>query len=173
LKVWLVKGSANHSAVCAVGKFKGTLDQKRCRLPPRSLRASPSSLPVGSPPVVDPVTEVPAHILLPPAHRHSTPTSPGVHLACEAPFRRWGSGYPDPPTFLFRRRRRRRSLFRIIHARGAIPNEMGPTRCRATPALNQSADEIGKGGGGGGVYSESYTREEEFIFTVGPTTAPL
>jgi len=40
------------------------------------------------------------------------------------------------------RRRRRRSLLRIIHARGAIPNEMGPTRCRATPALNQSADEI-------------------------------
>ena len=38
------------------------------------------------------------------------------------------------------RRRRRRSLLRIIHARGAIPNEMGPTRCRATPALNQSAD---------------------------------
>ena len=37
---------------------------------------------------------------------------------------------------------RRRSLLRIIHARGAIPNEMGPTRCRATPALNQSADEI-------------------------------
>ena len=27
-----------------------------------------------------------------------------------------------------RRRRRRRSLLRIIHARGAIPNEMGPTQ---------------------------------------------
>ena len=26
------------------------------------------------------------------------------------------------------------SLFRIVHARGAIPNEMGPTHCRATPA---------------------------------------
>jgi hypothetical protein len=36
-----------------------------------------------------------------------------------------------------RRRRRRRSLLRIIHARGAIPNEMGPTRCRATPALRR------------------------------------
>ena len=24
---------------------------------------------------------------------------------------------------------------------GAIPNEVGPARCRATPALNQSADE--------------------------------
>ena len=32
-------------------------------------------------------------------------------------------------------RRRRRSLLRIVHERGAIPNEMGPTRCRATPAL--------------------------------------
>ena len=31
--------------------------------------------------------------------------------------------------------RRRRSLFRIVYARGAIPNEMGPTHCRATPAL--------------------------------------
>ena len=31
--------------------------------------------------------------------------------------------------------RRRRSLFRIVHARGAIPNEVGQTRCRATPAL--------------------------------------
>jgi hypothetical protein len=39
------------------------------------------------------------------------------------------------------RRRRRRSLFRIVHARGAIPNEVGPTRSRATPALNQLADE--------------------------------
>ena len=38
-----------------------------------------------------------------------------------------------------RRRRRRRRLLRIVHARGAIPDEMGPTRCRATPALtNQS-----------------------------------
>ena len=87
-----------------------------------------------------------------------------------------------------RRRRRRRSLLRIIHARGAIPNEMGPTRCRATPALNQSADaglqvpavdlslpfapswtwcpggqtvSLAGGGGGGGVYLESYTREAE------------
>ena len=24
-------------------------------------------------------------------------------------------------------------LFRIVHARSAIPNEVGPTRCRATP----------------------------------------
>jgi hypothetical protein len=31
--------------------------------------------------------------------------------------------------------RRRRSSFRIVHARGAIPNEVGPTHCRATPAL--------------------------------------
>jgi hypothetical protein len=29
-----------------------------------------------------------------------------------------------------RRRRRRRSLFRFVHARGAIPNEVGPTRSR-------------------------------------------
>ena len=41
-----------------------------------------------------------------------------------------------------RRRRRRRSLLRIIHARGAIPNEMGPTRCRATPALNQGREAL-------------------------------
>ena len=27
------------------------------------------------------------------------------------------------------------SLFRIVHARGAIPNDVGPARCRATPAL--------------------------------------
>jgi hypothetical protein len=33
----------------------------------------------------------------------------------------------------WRRRRRRRSLFRIVHARGAIRNEVGPARCRATP----------------------------------------
>ena len=46
-----------------------------------------------------------------------------------------------PPAQPDRRRRRRRSLFRIAHARGAIPIEVGPTRCRATPALNQSADE--------------------------------
>ena len=26
------------------------------------------------------------------------------------------------------------SLFRIVHARGDIPNEVGPARCRATPA---------------------------------------
>ena len=32
-----------------------------------------------------------------------------------------------------RRRKRRRSFFRIVHARGAIPNEVGPARCRATP----------------------------------------
>ena len=31
----------------------------------------------------------------------------------------------------------RRSLFRIIHARGAIPNKVGPTRCHAKPAFNQ------------------------------------
>jgi hypothetical protein len=29
-----------------------------------------------------------------------------------------------------RRRRKRRTLFRIVHARGAIPNVVGPTRCR-------------------------------------------
>ena len=28
-----------------------------------------------------------------------------------------------------------RSLLKIVHARGAIPNEMGPTRCGATLAL--------------------------------------
>ena len=33
-----------------------------------------------------------------------------------------------------RRRRRRRILFRIVHAQGAIPDEVGPTRCRAKPA---------------------------------------
>jgi hypothetical protein len=37
-----------------------------------------------------------------------------------------------------RRRRRRRGLVRIVHARVAIPNEMGPTRCRATPALRRT-----------------------------------
>jgi hypothetical protein len=31
--------------------------------------------------------------------------------------------------------RRRRSLFRIVHAWGAIPNEMGLAHCCATPAL--------------------------------------
>ena len=30
---------------------------------------------------------------------------------------------------------RGRSSCRIVHARGAIPNQVGPTRCRATPAL--------------------------------------
>ena len=34
-----------------------------------------------------------------------------------------------------KRRGSQRSLFRIVYARGAIPNEAGPTRCRATPAL--------------------------------------
>ena len=29
----------------------------------------------------------------------------------------------------------------MVHARDVIPNEVGPTRCCATPALNQSADE--------------------------------
>jgi hypothetical protein len=37
--------------------------------------------------------------------------------------------------------RRRRSLLRIVHARGSIPDEVGPTRCRATPAVALSADE--------------------------------
>jgi hypothetical protein len=32
-----------------------------------------------------------------------------------------------------RRRRRSRALFRIVHAQGAIFNEVGSTRCRATP----------------------------------------
>jgi hypothetical protein len=36
-----------------------------------------------------------------------------------------------------RRRRRRRSLLRIVHARGAIPNEMGSARCRATKEEEQ------------------------------------
>ena len=82
-----------------------------------------------------------------------------------------------------RRRRRRRSLFRIVHARGAIPNEVGPTRGRATPALDQSADETRTPASlylpamplrrrmrrrwwwwrRGGVYSESYTREAQFL----------
>jgi hypothetical protein len=34
----------------------------------------------------------------------------------------------------------RRSLVRIVHARGAIPNEVGTTRCRATPSLNQEEE---------------------------------
>ena len=37
--------------------------------------------------------------------------------------------------FRRRRRRRRRSLFAIVHARGAIPNEMGPTHCRRRRSL--------------------------------------
>ena len=42
----------------------------------------------------------------------------------------------------WRRQRRRRNLFRIVHARGAIPNEMGPTHCRGKPALiNQEEEE--------------------------------
>ena len=40
----------------------------------------------------------------------------------------------------WRARRRRRSLFRIVHVRGAIPNGMGPARCRATPALTSQSD---------------------------------
>ena len=40
-----------------------------------------------------------------------------------------------------RRRRRRKNLFGIVHARGAIANEMGPTRCHATPCFDQSADD--------------------------------
>ena len=40
---------------------------------------------------------------------------------------------------IFDRRRWRWSLFRIVHAWSAIPNEVGPTRCRtATPALTVS-----------------------------------
>jgi hypothetical protein len=35
-----------------------------------------------------------------------------------------------------------RTLFRNVHAPGAIPNEMGPTRCRCMPASNKSADDI-------------------------------
>ena len=34
-----------------------------------------------------------------------------------------------------RRRKSRRSLFRIVLVWGAIPNEVGPPRCRATPDL--------------------------------------
>ena len=60
------------------------------------------------------------------------------------------------------------------HTRARRDSERDGTNTLSRNAdFNQSADEIGKGGGGGGVYSESYTREEEFIFTVGPTTAPL
>jgi hypothetical protein len=55
--------------------------------------------------------------------------------------RRW-TNPPSPATHVLRSGRRRRRSLLIIDARGAIPNEMGPTRCRATPALNQSADEI-------------------------------
>ena len=45
----------------------------------------------------------------------------------------------------------RRSLFRIVHARAAIPNEMGPTHC--CKELITSGNWTGKahpGGGGGG-----------------------
>ena len=38
-----------------------------------------------------------------------------------------------------RRRMRMRSLFRISHARGTIPNEMGPARCNA--GFNESAED--------------------------------
>ena len=39
-------------------------------------------------------------------------------------------------------RRRRRCLFRILHARGAIPHEMRHARCRATPALTSKEEEL-------------------------------
>jgi hypothetical protein len=48
-------------------------------------------------------------------------------------------GSPAPPQ---QARRRRRIFFRTVRTRGAIANEGGPTRRRATPALNQSADDI-------------------------------
>ena len=35
---------------------------------------------------------------------------------------------------------RRRSLIRIVHARGAIPHEVGPARCRATPEECTTSD---------------------------------
>ena len=53
-----------------------------------------------------------------------------------------------------RRSRRRRSSIRIVHARGAIPNEMGPTQ------EEDEEEELG-GGGGGGVYLESRRRVEK------------
>ena len=60
-----------------------------------------------------------------------------------------------------KRRRRRRSLLRIVHARGAIPNEMGSARCRATPALRRSLLRIGAGGG---VYLDTREAEEECTY---------
>jgi hypothetical protein len=53
-------------------------------------------------------------------------------------------GIPDPSAKESTRttqRRRRRSLLRIVHARGAILNEMGPTSCRATAALTNQPEE--------------------------------
>ena len=86
----------------------------------------------------------------------------------------------------------RRTLFRIVHARGSIPNEVGPARCGATPAfISQTTRPATRnketrkrqngapfwrflpgacrrpvlvgGGGGGGVYLESYTCEARFL----------
>ena len=47
------------------------------------------------------------------------------------------------------RRNRRRSLLKMVCARGVIPNEMGPTRCRA-----------GEGGEGGAVVYQEGGKEE-------------
>ena len=52
--------------------------------------------------------------------------------------------------------RRRRSLFRIVHARGAIPIELGPTRCRAG----------GKGGRGGGGASSAHMLQNQIDMEV-------
>ena len=32
-------------------------------------------------------------------------------------------------------------FIQIVHARGTIPNEMGPTHCHATPALTREEEE--------------------------------
>ena len=50
-----------------------------------------------------------------------------------------------------------RSLFRIVHARGAIPNEMGPTHCRATPQPQEEEEEEEE---------EGEEEEEEFIWNL-------
>ena len=54
----------------------------------------------------------------------------------------WPSALASPlPCKGALRRRRRRSLFRIVHARGEIPDEGTNTLSRATPALNRTDDE--------------------------------
>jgi hypothetical protein len=52
----------------------------------------------------------------------------------------------------------RRNFFRMVHVGGAILNEVGPTRCRATPAWEEKAVLVVVRAKGG-VYSELSTPE--------------